>query len=466
MKDLDERLTRRVAAEISSGGTRAGLLGELDERSRQKAIDCIVDLASTRDSDVEETVQIRRTPGFSKTRAFTALAAAAAIAALIVVVVGRLGKVEPEQKSSVSSGHVLDILGTIERVGGSVTLANREVNESTPLVSGALIRTSGGAASALLDVGARILFQEESLAHVDKTVGGVRVVLDSGAVWLVVDPKKRGREISVRTKAGDVVVKGTVFRVFTEADRAAVYVLRGEVELIPHSGTTTRLQAGRTGSLGSEKSAEMTASQMREDRDLLASLSLILTSEIPLPEDSEPALPETARVEAPVRNSSKSPNISNGMPLGSLLAEIRNRRASRDWVKVSELYETVIREYRETEAATAALVSLGQVRLEKLNDPYTAVRRFDEYLATGSNALKPEALQGKADALHVLGDSCAERRVLVEYIAEFPSALFAKQARQRLDRLNQSDLGGKACPDSRAAGTYLLGTPKSSTGTE
>ena len=83
-----------------------------------------------------------------------------------------------------------------------------------------------------------------------------------------------------------------------------------------------------------------------------------------------------------------------------------------------------------------ALVALGEMELNMLARPRSALRRFDAYLAGGQGGpLAQEALFGKTRAHRALGDARGEQRALESFLTRFPKAVQAHAVRERLSQI-------------------------------
>ena len=95
---------------------------------------------------------------------------------------------------------------------------------------------------------------------------------------------------------------------------------------------------------------------------------------------------------------------------------------------MSTTYRLLLRDHRGSSQASLAMVSLGNLLIEKLDDPEGALHWFETYLQSDTGALEPEALFGKAKALRRLGDRHAELATLKEIVKRYPQSLYARQA--------------------------------------
>lgn len=95
------------------------------------------------------------------------------------------------------------------------------------------------------------------------------------------------------------------------------------------------------------------------------------------------------------------------------------------------LYREIEGRFPGSAEARLARVSLGKLLLAA-GDARGAEQEFAHYLAGGSGPLVQEALVGRAESLQSLARADEERRVWQRIVDEFPSGVYAAQARRRL----------------------------------
>lgn len=130
-----------------------------------------------------------------------------------------------------------------------------------------------------------------------------------------------------------------------------------------------------------------------------------------------------------------------------LLHRAQERRAERDFRGAAAAYKELLSMYPASDEARSALVSLGQLELDRLGEPAAALRHFDVYLDTkGAGPLGMEALYGKARALRALDRAAEERAALERFLERHPGAIQAADVRRRLDQIaasQKADTEGK-----------------------
>ena len=119
-----------------------------------------------------------------------------------------------------------------------------------------------------------------------------------------------------------------------------------------------------------------------------------------------------------------------------MIAEARRLRTAGQWSKAARAYVRLRKAHPRSAEAHAALVSLGDLQLDKLGKARAAAKSYERYLAKGG-ALALEARNGRVRAYRALGDSKREAEAIRSLLAAHPSSGRAPALRRRL-----SDLGG------------------------
>ncbi|MCP4677804.1 MAG: tetratricopeptide repeat protein [Deltaproteobacteria bacterium] len=137
--------------------------------------------------------------------------------------------------------------------------------------------------------------------------------------------------------------------------------------------------------------------------------------------------------ESSARESSTRESSARESSAQALLSKAQSLRAERDWVGAARIYRKLIKKFPGSDETRASLVSFGEIQLKKLGKPSSALKQFNRYLSTAGNGpLAQEALFGKARALRKLDRTSEEKTTLESFLARFPSAIQAREARERL----------------------------------
>jgi ferric-dicitrate binding protein FerR (iron transport regulator)/tetratricopeptide (TPR) repeat protein len=123
-----------------------------------------------------------------------------------------------------------------------------------------------------------------------------------------------------------------------------------------------------------------------------------------------------------------------------LLHKAQERRAERDFKGAAAAYKELLSRYPESDEARSAVVSLGQIELDRLGEPAAALRHFNAYLdAKSAGPLGMEALYGRARALKTMGRVVEERASLELFLKRYPDAIQTGDARRRLEQIAASE---------------------------
>ncbi len=419
--------TDRAIKRLMETDELAGAHGALDELAERRLVGRILGAADQPSID-----EIDITPLHRRRRGWRVAVVAAAIAGLCV------------------AGWTVWHLAVDERLP-SVDVA---ISDSLPLSMGAAEQAShppsppaplsveSPVASGVIELSAAIHLVAEPSAQFTwaKTdPQQLSVVLDHGSIWIAVSEKMKHSPFVVRTPQGEVWVTGTVFGVAVQGPTVRVQVLRGSVNVLELDGAKRSVSAGRELVLGVPGTPRMTGLKQHKQWNQLVSTGLVRSADVPILPGTKKRIKRSSARKKGSTGVSNRPR-SHGPSIRQYQTQIRTLRQQRDWRGVAKIYQQLIRDHRRTESAQAAMVALGTVRLEKLNDPHSGLRWFESYLATGHRALRPEAMWGKARALRAIGDRAEESKVLEKYIAAFPDTSASQRARARMSELKQHGL--------------------------
>jgi hypothetical protein len=131
-------------------------------------------------------------------------------------------------------------------------------------------------------------------------------------------------------------------------------------------------------------------------------------------------------------------DVESAVDGSELLRQARQAKRVGQFQTAAELYEKLISSSTDSnEERTVALVFLGQLRLNQLNDPNGAIEPLETYLRSGGS-MEPEARVMRIQALHELNRANDEAVAIEEYLNHHPRNFDAKRLRARLDELHAS----------------------------
>ncbi len=434
-----------VALDLLRDPAPGGALGPMDELSQRRTIDDI--LLRRTHADQRSLIPRRRA-------ALLGLAAGLAAIGMTAIATWFAGRESPGAavedtvvpKSASQSGIAF---GTFEEVRGRMTQGGHAVTENSTLIVGKTVRVDRGDGIIAVRTGIRLMAetgtQFRALPLTDKTL---TVNLVRGTMWVEVDPDQEGPRFCIRTSDGTIEVRGTIVRVSADSKGVVADVLQGMVRIAPRRGPVFELTSGTTAEIAQRAVRVLTAEENQDRSQTLERISFLKYHDRALLDGAGQGDDVTIKSQMSEEPSIKQAKI-RPLSAGTLLAQARALRREQDWQGVADAYEKLIRRHWGTDEANAALVALGQVRLEKLKDPANALGWFESYLDTGATALIAEALYSKARALRALGDAERERKTLTQLIERFPSAIQATAAKKRLHALWDSEHGKKPVSQHR-----------------
>jgi len=419
----------------------AGSLPGLDDLSRRRIVDAV--LARADDPKVPSVAPSFQDRHYGNRAFWTGFACAAAAASIAALIFWKLPGTLPTAAPSApmvlkSAPAALDkaavaYLPEADARETSTVAQLEEIRFGTPIV------TLKRKATVEISRGIGLVLGENTRLTMRSVESGVETVLDHGEILASVEPGRKDRSYAVVTPMGRIEVTGTLFHVKIQADSVEVQVLRGQVRLVENNGETSFLDAGSTASLGRPgPSRTLTA---EETATLAKEVAVLLPQAEKVTEVKESALPvppvETAETkEKPTSSRAAAPSA------GDLLEKAQSLRASQNWPEAAIAYEDLIRLFPRSHEARASRVSLGEIRLEKLDDPAAAIKQFDTYLSFHEKGpLTQEALFNKALAQRQLGDLAAEALTLRLFLIRFPDAIQSVEVRRRLSDLAQDAVG-------------------------
>ncbi len=452
------------------------------------------ELVSNDDKDKE--VDSQKTRYRLRTIGFGVGLAAASIAAILLLSNTAAPPVDRPTGQTTASQQADTAIGQFALLSGDVLVGAQGAMIGDHLTPGDRLVTGDGRTVVQLptDISLSVGPQTRLVLHEREDLS-LEVLLEEGQIQVSLAPDTDRPGFSVVTEKGQIEVKGTIFSVSANQLSVEVRVLRGEVEIADQSGKQRRLGTHAGTALDApriwtlSKQEEETLWQEARAIDLLNSVdnavveiqseptgaivtvdSVILGRtpvraavragyrELALAIDEEQLArklvdlnsgarvswsyklaetgPGTAVVEQPQATASTSrptPVHVRESSAQELLSRAQSLRAERDWAGAAQIYRKLIKQFPVSDEARACLVSFGDIQLKKLGKPSSALKQFNRYLSIArTGPLAQEALFGKARSLRKLDRLSEEKDTLGSFLERFPSAIQAREARERL----------------------------------
>jgi TolA-binding protein len=305
-------------------------------------------------------------------------------------------------------------------------------NVKTEFDSEDQMKTGKDRTTVTLAEGARVMLEPHTEIGLKRDSGGIAVAIRKGGLLASITPKNNRPRFRVDTPAGQVVVTGTIFSVNVSTDAVTVSVFRGRVSVERPKHGSVAVSAGETMRIDSAQQREMTAEETEA-----------MTRHVYLLEGNKDEPAPTGRDMKPLKeNRMLSLNLAgNGAHKASaeaLLKRAAKMRRMGHWPEAQAAYRQLVNEYPTRAESKLALVSLGELCLERLSDPESALHWYARYRAeTPKGPLVQEAMFGEIQALEKLGRKEDEQRLLEKFLKLFPRAVQAPAVKRRLEILPQ-----------------------------
>jgi hypothetical protein len=363
-----------------------------------------------------------------------------AAAVLLVLYVGVSFRSEVTPNTAARPG----VTGTIATIPGSrlvvldgdVRFSALPANVGDQIVLGSGIETGRGRAVFSLPRGIALSLSDNTrIRIVDRGDPDPEVNLLTGEIIVAVEPRQDRSIFAVVTNQGRIEVTGTTFMVSSNEAAVQVRMFQGEVEIrVPQDVKPRRLTQGRAASLGQSPHSwalsEADLESVRTRIEELTQLGLVANAIAFEPDATSP--------DGPKKDNRATPRPQQKPSLKELKNRIQQERGQHSWRAAAQTYQTLIKHHPGSDQAKTAIVSLGQLQLEKLNQPEAALKGFERYLSTaGPKPLAQEALFGKIKALGMLGNRSEELKAAEVFIRRYPIAVQVTQVKKRIEELKR-----------------------------
>lgn len=177
-------------------------------------------------------------------------------------------------------------------------------------------------------------------------------------------------------------------------------------------------------------------------RELTSEVGQIATVEYaPAASNSEPALEREPAGKTHARSVRRSagrheePAQVEQTSAAEMLREAHRLMRNRSFDDAARQYESLRATYPEAPEASAVLVSLAELQLDRLGRPALALAGVNEYLAGRSTALAEEAEQVRIRALRALGEPEREAAAIEDFVRVHPRSFRTPALQRRLAEL-------------------------------
>ncbi|MCP4602667.1 MAG: PEGA domain-containing protein [Proteobacteria bacterium] len=502
MATCPDCLLESEALKVMADDETSGALPDLDDLTRRRFVDSIITQAEELSLETREEMtgtHTRDKPGRIRAIALTATLAAASVAAVLFWTSNASW---PTKQQSLTPPAIIEpttsLNGQFVLLTGQVDVESQAAAISDRLLPGDHLETIEGRAVVSLPTGIVMSLSPQTRLAVHKNKdSAIEVLFDKGEVQFSVDPDQKRPGLSVITSKGRIEVKGTVFSVKADEISVEVRVLSGELLIADRGGRQRRLGTRGATALGSTRTWMLSKDEEESLWEKVRAVELLSPEENTVvdiqstPQNATVTIDSVVLGKTPVKAAVRAgyrelalalngkqvarklidlhagTHLSLDMDLteaetedlsdnpdserehasvGSrklssqeLLLKAQSLREDRDWAGAARVYQKVIRQYPNSDEARASFVSLGEIQLVKLDKPTSALRKFDNYLSrVKKGPLAQEALFGKARAFRALKRPGDEQKALDLFLTRFPSAIQAREVRERLAELNSA----------------------------
>ncbi len=334
--------------------------------------------------------------------------------------------IEPLSRVTIGSGSALSEKGALRRLGEAVTAGERLRAGPTPVC---LLVEPG--IKACLSAGGELRLAESTLSL-------RRIELLRGRLVASLDPQPAGSSFSVSTRSARVTAVGTIFAVELSPtnEQVLVRVLKGSVKVRRGAEQERVLRAHQSLAFGADAPSDIPPSEEENDLNLLRSDA---TPGLSAAAETAPAETLDVTGSSPPSRSPQAvgsaPVASEPVSAGALLREALELRRKGRFAEAAQAYRRLLSQHAGSAEARAALVSLGDLQLSRLQQADAALSSFEAYLKSGDRALVQEAEYGRIRALRALGRAEEERRAIEQLLVRRPSGVHAESMRARLRSL-------------------------------
>jgi TolA-binding protein len=318
---------------------------------------------------------------------------------------------------------------------GSISLNGKTITQGDRFRLGTEV-ASPTTQDALIEIPGALFIAVEKSAEIrliDSSPRRMRIAVDKGRAAINLVPNG-SVNLTVVLPNGEVDVIGTVFVVDADTTQNQVEVIKGTVSVKYKKAGARHRRVSAGWALSFNDEAQPRERKAVDSDPLLQLLGIEDRTDAVVAKENQDE-DETDSVSSSTRRKSAGAGGTKP-PLEDLFASARECRLAEDWSCAVNRYKKVIALYPSRSEATNAMVSAGQILLEKMASPADALTYFRRYQRRRpSGGLGREALFGECTALKALHKTGEERECLRKYLEKYPGTLYSKMANSRLDSI-------------------------------
>lgn len=324
------------------------------------------------------------------------------------------------------------VVARIAWAAGHVDIDGRVAEEGAALPRGSSLRSGDGACCiAVTDGVLACLAPGSEIRYVDAAPAHLRMELLRGKV--VAKLARQPYDVPFTVQAGPETIRavGTLFSVNVQGD-PLVHVDEGSVEVHASGKAPVRVGAHLELAFSTWSPAALAEGEERTDRAALVPPgAAVLLNPTTIPTESSSI--DSAGDAGVAGNSASRPASP-----AEMLARAQSLLGVKQYRAAALAYRRLGASYPASSEAHAGLVSLGNLELEQLGEPRSALRSFEAYLKHGGGTLAEEAEYGRIRAFRDLGKKAEETAATETFLSARPASIHAASLEDRL-RVLSSD---------------------------
>ncbi len=283
--------------------------------------------------------------------------------------------------------------------------------------------------------------------------GKIIIVLHKGSILCSIDPEQNKKGFIVKTPKETILVTGTIFSVDVKDTDINIKLFKGTLKITDTNKEPKEIsspcnftQFNQT-VLNNETLNniinELKNIQIKEPQNNIKKY-LTIAKQLNINKKTEPQKHLLSDHSNNIKRVSFTDNhkftntdkTEHKDSISELMTKAHERKLQGNWKLAAHEYIKIVTAYPNSEAAQVSKVSLGQLFLNRLQQPSEAIKYFTMYLKTNPDGiLYLEALTGKASALKKSGKNGDALKLLHEILKKYPEGLHVESIKKSIKKL-------------------------------
>ena len=329
------------------------------------------------------------------------------------------------------------VVARIAWAAGQVEIDGRVAEKGAALPRGSSLRAGDGACCVAVGDGVlACLTPGSEVRDVDAAPAHLRMDLVRGKV--VAKLARQPSDVPLTVQAGPATIRAvsTLFSVNVQGD-PVVHVDEGSVEVQTSGRAPVRVGAHLELAFSTWSPIALAEGEERTDR------AALVPPGAPVVPDPTTIPTESSSLDSPGDAGVAGSGASRPASPAEMLARAQSLLGARQYRAAALAYRRLGASYPASSEAHAALVSLGNLELEQLGEPRSAIRSFEAYLKHGGGTLAEEAEYGRIRAFRDLGKKAEETAATKTFLSARPASIHATSLEDRLRVLSSDPSEGE-----------------------